>query len=490
MDKRADPGFTPTERYLGKLARRTFLRLWSYQNLFTDRGVTETNRQGKELCDLLVVFGNDVIIFSDKACEIKDSGDVWRDWWRWYRKSIVSSASQIFGAERWIRSHPNRLFEDRGCTQPFKIPLPASADITFHRVAVASGVTQRCAAYFGNASDGTLAIDSSLSGEDHFDPTKAMPFCVGQISPTQGYVHAMDEQSLDTLLGELDTVTEFIQFLKDKEAAFSGPARVWAAGNQHWLGFYLANGGTLRNSFAPVIEELLARQPGGILITEGVWEDFSKSETANARKEAKEAGGFIDRLIEHFTGFVLSGTLAYDNGGGIAEQERNLRFLAAEPRLVRAQMSIAIGQKVATTPSNVRSGIVLNSYFPDRLFVFLLFPRTLGQTVRAFRQERHEVMKQYAVVARHLNPCIRWVVCLATEPGRGRQRSEDLMTFDFSDWSDSDDRNAAQIRDELNILKSAVHRGLDEPPNAARGDLSGNRRERRKERALRRKLRQ
>jgi hypothetical protein len=45
-------GTTPSERYLAKLADRTFLNLWSYPNLFIDRkeGAKGT---GKELCDLL-----------------------------------------------------------------------------------------------------------------------------------------------------------------------------------------------------------------------------------------------------------------------------------------------------------------------------------------------------------------------------------------------------------------------------------------------------
>jgi hypothetical protein len=53
-----------------------------------------------EIADLLVVFESDVIIFSDKDCEFPDTDDPDLDWARWYRRAIVASARQLWGAER------------------------------------------------------------------------------------------------------------------------------------------------------------------------------------------------------------------------------------------------------------------------------------------------------------------------------------------------------------------------------------------------------
>src|SRR5712691_960062 len=55
-------GVTASEKHLGRLCRHTFLNLWSYQNVFKE--------PGKELCDLLVIFGQDVLLFSDKHCAL------------------------------------------------------------------------------------------------------------------------------------------------------------------------------------------------------------------------------------------------------------------------------------------------------------------------------------------------------------------------------------------------------------------------------------
>ena len=90
-------GITPTEKHLARLCERAFLRLWSYPNLYRDQG------GGKELCDVLIVFGRDVIVFSDKSCAYPDTGDEVRDWARWFKSSIAASARQVYGAERWIR---------------------------------------------------------------------------------------------------------------------------------------------------------------------------------------------------------------------------------------------------------------------------------------------------------------------------------------------------------------------------------------------------
>lgn len=69
-------GVTDAERYLNRLCDRTFLSLWAYPGIFRDQG------GGQEICDLLVVFGDDIIIFSDKDCEFPDSGNLDRDWSR------------------------------------------------------------------------------------------------------------------------------------------------------------------------------------------------------------------------------------------------------------------------------------------------------------------------------------------------------------------------------------------------------------------------
>jgi hypothetical protein len=61
-------GFTTSERYLANLCEKSFLSLWSYPSIFRDQGKSgnASSSDGKEVTDSIVIFGDHVIIFSDK----------------------------------------------------------------------------------------------------------------------------------------------------------------------------------------------------------------------------------------------------------------------------------------------------------------------------------------------------------------------------------------------------------------------------------------
>lgn len=55
---------TTTEKSLAELCQRSFLSLWRHPHIYrSSRPIPH------EVCDLLVVFGDDVIVFSDKSTE-------------------------------------------------------------------------------------------------------------------------------------------------------------------------------------------------------------------------------------------------------------------------------------------------------------------------------------------------------------------------------------------------------------------------------------
>lgn len=91
---KAAAGVTDSERYLASLCRKAFLTLWAHPNVYMDEGKPTGKGVGKELCDLLVVFADDIIVFSDKHCGYKETGNDDVDWKRWYRKAVTKSASR------------------------------------------------------------------------------------------------------------------------------------------------------------------------------------------------------------------------------------------------------------------------------------------------------------------------------------------------------------------------------------------------------------
>jgi hypothetical protein len=78
-------GVTPSEKYLKKLCDRSLLSLWSYPGIFRDQGRPSGKGDGKEVADVLVVFENNVIIFSDKHIHFEKTEKIEVAWGRWFR---------------------------------------------------------------------------------------------------------------------------------------------------------------------------------------------------------------------------------------------------------------------------------------------------------------------------------------------------------------------------------------------------------------------
>jgi len=171
-------GVTSAERFLARLGTKSFLSLWSYPGVYRDQG-KRGNGDGKEICDLLVVFGDDVILFSDKDCRFPSSGNLDLDWARWFRRAVFNSAAQVWGAERWLRENPDRVFVDRRCAQRLPVPLPDSTRLRVHRIVIAHDAARRCRELLGGS--GSLVIFPALTGDAHVAGPVTFPGSEGNI---------------------------------------------------------------------------------------------------------------------------------------------------------------------------------------------------------------------------------------------------------------------------------------------------------------------
>ena len=105
---------TPSEKFVASLCERSFLRLWTHPN--------PKGKKNKELCDCLIVCGPHIVIISVKECGYKNTGDK-TGWERWEKVAIEKSASQIWGAERWLQTVDKVLRHDGRW-----VSLPAKAE--------------------------------------------------------------------------------------------------------------------------------------------------------------------------------------------------------------------------------------------------------------------------------------------------------------------------------------------------------------------------
>ena len=117
-------GVTESERYLASLASRSFLNLWSYPSPYRDQKQFGKGH-GKELCDLLVVCGQHIIIFSEKSIAWP-SAEINVAWSRWSPRWAAASASS--NAPASAGSPPiTSSTEIKAARITFRMGLPLSA---------------------------------------------------------------------------------------------------------------------------------------------------------------------------------------------------------------------------------------------------------------------------------------------------------------------------------------------------------------------------
>src|SRR5689334_1754720 len=114
-------GVNSSERFLMQLCRKSFLRLWTYPNLHTNEGFENASGSAKEFTDVLLVFGNDVVLLSDKHVHFNAEKDITVSWPRWYQRAVTRSTRQLYGALNWLQRFPDRIFLDAKCTRPLSI---------------------------------------------------------------------------------------------------------------------------------------------------------------------------------------------------------------------------------------------------------------------------------------------------------------------------------------------------------------------------------
>jgi hypothetical protein len=426
-------GVTDAERYLKKLCDHSFLSMWSYTGVFNDKS------NGQEVCDLLVVFDNHLIIFSDKDCEYPNTGNDELDWKRWYKKAVKKSADQVYGAERWIINHPNRLFLDQTCKIPFPLDLPSLDIVKVHRIVVAHSASAKCKEYFGGS--GSLIIDTDVLGDEAL-------FRIGKVESEKGFIHVFDDTTLDIILETLDTISDFVDYLSRKEKFLTGDLRISAAGEEELLALYLKN--TNENDEHDFVFEKDINSLGGIFLSEGFWEEFSRNLQRKAQISANRISYFWDWLIENFTQHFRNGTSYYNTHETVKDQEQLLRLLARENRTRRRFLSNAFLEFVGkVNPALKASRILLPDNENDPHYVFLVLPETNDIPYEKYREIRREMLLTHCLITKLDFPNAKDVIGIATESGKAKQESQDLIYYDARNWSYKEKKDAEKLKSDL-----------------------------------------
>jgi hypothetical protein len=467
-------GVTPSERYLNSLCEKSFLSLWSYPVVFKDQKVGGKG-DGKELCDMVVVFDEHVLIFSDKHCSFRLSEDIELDWRRWYKQAIHKSAVQAWGAERWLREHPDRVYLDRACTKRFPLPIPSNESARYHLIVVANGSEDRCKAIFGGT--GSLMLDFSLGLQGNAEDLSSNPFTVGDLDPSRTFVHVLTEYTLDILLKTLDTISDFVSYLERKENLIRSNTAIFAPGEEDLLAFYL-----MHKNEKGMHDFTFGRDYCGVFLEEGVWKDFCNGPERKEQLRQDNISYIWDDLIERFARHALNATQYYTNCIELSNIEICLRFMAHEPRLARRLIAKGLMDLYTNTPDGTRRTRYFKPHSDNGPFyVFLSLPRPDFCSYEQYREARFSLLEACCMVVKYKFPEALDIVGIATEPVRPSTGiSEDLLYLDARVWSDELNSEAGQLHQDLGIFASATTYNIHEQeyPDPTSAEIVGMRRPR------------
>ena len=230
---------TSAEVLLHEIASKTFFSHWSYLN--------PKKEDGKEICDLLVVFDDSVIVWQLKNVKLK--GDLIKD------KDYNKNKRQLFGAYDFLSQAKKTIVCDNMIYGKEEVDMDKVQNF-----------------YLISTFFGKHPISSNMS--DKYN---------GRV------FHVFTESFTKIVLSELDTISDFLEYLRCKEEFINQGSGVLSDYSEEGLlAFYLSNGrsfdvGNKNNSF--------------LYIDEGCWDEFVGSELYYAKKEEDKKSRFWDELI-------------------------------------------------------------------------------------------------------------------------------------------------------------------------------------------------
>ena len=425
-------------------------------------------RAGKELCDLLVVCGDHILIFSIKDIGWSEHTDIEVAWPRWYNRAIKKSASQIRRAERWIAQFPDRIFLDSACTQRLPIPVPPSDTRKIYGVIVALGAHAACSKFFGG-DEGSFMIAPGLVGDAHTNPIASghPPFTIGDVDPKGSFIHVVNDVTMDIVLKELDTITDLTEYL-DRKVTFIRSGRLGAAaGEEELIAYYLTHLDNDKKHGFVHPENRPWRSNENITLDKGFYSSMVKNLQYIRKKETDRDSYVWDQLIRVFTDHMLAGTTIIPDGSPfeIAKYELGVRHMAQEPRLYRRGLSQGILGLLEIAHKQQRT---FRTIFPPPEkpangigYVFLTLahpPKPLLGGYEQYRQARINMLYAYCDSVLYKYSHLKGMIGIATEPppdpDNPSEFSEDMIMVQAPvEWSQEHIAELEKLCSHFDIMK-------------------------------------
>ena len=239
-----------------------------------------------------------------------------------------------------------------------------------------------------------------------------------------GFIHVCDEVSVGVLFGELDTITDFIEFLTESERLVTNETKL------------IFDGGGIEDLIALFLSwgqleypDMSHGQSGMMVIQNNLWKGYSQSREYVEMKESLEKSYIWDQLIEIYTEYLLNDGLFDMHSKEITDDQIALVEMAMQPRRYRANLGEAFWEILEKPDLKVVARAVEG--YNKTAFVFLLRPSS-------DREARMQELKLRCLVIRSIIPEAVTVVGIATDrPGSSSiGYSTDFVYISIPEWPD------------------------------------------------------
>lgn len=449
-------GVNDSERILTILCRKTFLRLWSQTNVFTDEGFKDGKGSTRELCDALVIFGEEVIVFSDKHVTFQTGKELLVAWARWYKRAVLESCRQLHGAKSWLQRFPNRAFLDAKCTRPLPVFVQTQGSVRFHLVAVTRGSREVALAHNGGEGLGSFRLNSVIEENGHFQT----PFVIGLPEPDKHFVHVFDEVSIELLLRELDTAVDFLDYLKKREALLGRRgAHIVAYGEEELLAAYLRTMDPKGQEHMFFNTQDGDGMPDAIFFAEGFYKALGDDPGYKRKRVADRISYEWDRLIDRFLEYGDPDLHERFINQSPAETEEGLRLMAAESRFRRRLLAEAFIGALERVGQGGRIGrLMYGGVANETVYVFVVVSKRQDESYEEYRKYRMALLHAYVQTARLKAPLGTKFVGIAFDnPHKNYQgSSEDMFVLMKESWTAEELKELETKRRELQLWGDAV----------------------------------
>lgn len=446
-------GVNDSERLLMTLCRKSFLSLWAHANLHTDQDMRDGKGSAKEFADVMVVFGDDIVIFSDKHITYQSDANTAVAWRRWYKRAVTNSAKQLYGAKSWLERFPHRVFLDSKCIRPLPVQIPDISTVRFHLVAVTRGSAEACAKHF----PGSVGSHMIQTGLDH-NAFADLPFTTGPLDPGKEFVHVFDEISLEVLMHEMSTIRDFVDYLGARKLFLLNPnTAVTSAGEEQLIASYLMHTDENEHAFLPSTEAV----PHHISFDETLYPELLSRSEYHEMHAQNQISGFWDALIEKF--ITVGDPTISDLGTNQEnhETELALRLMAGETRFMRRELSSHFFEMMTLAKAGRhvrRARTLITHQAPDLLYIFLACPKLAGQSGAEYRQYRSRLLLSYAQCAKLKFTGAKTIIALGFDhPLKDYEGgSEDVCVFILDEYTQEERTEVDKLRAELGIYADSV----------------------------------